>query len=108
MWQVLPLGPTGYGDSPYQCFSAFGGNPLLIDLAALAAEGLVAADDLAGAPAVGDQRVDYGAVIAFKLPLLDRAAERFRRSRRPRSARRSRPSANCTRAGSTTSRTSSR
>ena len=58
VWQVLPLGPTGYGDSPYQCFSAFGGNPLLVDLPALADEGLLAADDLAGAPAFGDGR-DY-------------------------------------------------
>ena len=39
IWQVLPLGPTGYGDSPYQTFSAFAGNPLLIDLAALAGAG---------------------------------------------------------------------
>ena len=42
VWQVLPLGPTGYGDSPYQCFSAFGGNPLLVDLPLLAAQGLLA------------------------------------------------------------------
>ena len=40
-WQVLPLGPTGYGDSPYQSFSAFAGNPYFIDLPQLAAEGLV-------------------------------------------------------------------
>ncbi|HEY89489.1 MAG TPA: 4-alpha-glucanotransferase, partial [Thermoflexia bacterium] len=39
LWQILPLGPTGYGDSPYQCFSAFAGNPLLIDLEALQAVG---------------------------------------------------------------------
>lgn len=83
LWQVLPLGPTGYGDSPYQCFSAFGGNPLLIDLPALAAEGLLAPDELAAAPPFGDGRVDYGAVIAFKLPLLGRAAERFWQSAPP-------------------------
>src|SRR5476649_1775509 len=46
-WQLCPLGPTGYGDSPYQCFSAFAGNPYLIDLHELAAHGLLAAGDLA-------------------------------------------------------------
>ena len=45
-WQICPLGPTGYGDSPYQCFSAFAGNPYLIDLAALVRAGLLTADDL--------------------------------------------------------------
>jgi 4-alpha-glucanotransferase len=83
VWQVLPLGPTGYGDSPYQCFSAFGGNPLLVDLPALVADGLLSEADLADAPAFDDGRVDYGAVMAFKLPLLDRAAERFARSAPP-------------------------
>jgi 4-alpha-glucanotransferase len=47
LWQVLPLGPTGYGDSPYQCFSAFAGNPLLISLEKLAEEGILSAGDLA-------------------------------------------------------------
>ena len=41
VWQVLPLGPTGYGDSPYQCFSAFAGNPLLISLDTLVADDLL-------------------------------------------------------------------
>ena len=41
LWQVLPLGPTGYGDSPYQCFSAFAGNPLLIGLERLVEKGLL-------------------------------------------------------------------
>jgi 4-alpha-glucanotransferase len=77
VWQVLPLGPTGYGDSPYQCFSAFGGNPLLVDLPALAADGLLTEDDLAGLPSLPDERVEYGAVIEAKLPLLERAAGRF-------------------------------
>jgi len=43
IWQVLPLGPTGYGNSPYQCFSAFAGNPLFISLEALVEEGLLSA-----------------------------------------------------------------
>src|SRR6201982_4304716 len=50
IWQVLPLSPTGYGDSPYQCFSAFAGNPLFIDLEALREEGLLSGADLARAP----------------------------------------------------------
>src|SRR5271165_4072509 len=43
-WQICPLGPTGYGDSPYQCFSAFAGNPYLIDVAALVRAGLLTAE----------------------------------------------------------------
>jgi 4-alpha-glucanotransferase len=80
LWQVLPLGPTGYGDSPYQCFSAFAGNPLLISLDALVEDGWLEAQDLAFAPAFPQDRVDYEAVAAFKLPLLDRAFRRFEKS----------------------------
>jgi 4-alpha-glucanotransferase len=78
VWQVLPLGPAGYGDSPYQLFSAFAGNPLLIGLDALREEGLLEARDLAGAPRFPEESVDYGAVIAFKEPLLRRASGTFR------------------------------
>jgi 4-alpha-glucanotransferase len=77
LWQVLPLNPTGYGDSPYQCFSAFAGNPLLISLERLRDRGLIADSDLAGAPAFPEEKVDYGAVIAHKRPLLLKAAETF-------------------------------
>jgi len=77
LWQLLPLGPTGYGDSPYQCFSAFAGNPLLVSLEELAADGLLAEEDLRDPPAVPDDRVDYGAVIPYRSALLARAAERF-------------------------------
>ncbi|MEI7468379.1 MAG: 4-alpha-glucanotransferase, partial [Chloroflexota bacterium] len=49
LWQVLPLGPTGYGDSPYQCFSAFAGNPLLISLEHLVRDGLLDAQVLRAA-----------------------------------------------------------
>jgi 4-alpha-glucanotransferase len=86
VWQVLPLGPTGYGDSPYQCFSAFAGNPLLICLDELVREGLLSASDLAAAPAFPEDAVDFGAVIAFKLPLLQKAYERFQ-AEAPPSAR---------------------
>src|SRR5499427_6982281 len=50
VWQVLPLGPTGYGDSPYQVFSAFAGNPLLISPELLAEEGLLSSQDLSDIP----------------------------------------------------------
>jgi len=78
LWQVCPLGPTGYGDSPYQCFSAFAGNPLLIGLEQLVADDLLSPDDLTDAPLAGD-RVDYGAVIPWKSALLRTAFARFTR-----------------------------
>ena len=77
IWQVLPLGPTGYGDSPYQLFSAFAGNPLLIDLETLREERLLDDADLAGAPEFPEDRIDYGAVIAYKMPLLGRAYRNY-------------------------------
>ncbi len=77
LWQVLPLGPTGYGDSPYQCFSAFAGNPYLISPEALYAEGLLARDDVLDLPSFPVERVDYGAVIPYKVELLKRAHRRF-------------------------------
>lgn len=77
VWQVLPLGPTGYGDSPYQCFSAFAGNPLLVSLDDLVAEGWLDAGDLAEAPEFSESEADYGAALAFKRPLLRRAHAGF-------------------------------
>ncbi len=77
IWQVLPLGPTGYGDSPYQLFSAFAGNPLLIDLRALVADGLLRAAELEGGPDFPASHVDFGQVMRYKLPLLQMAFERF-------------------------------
>src|SRR5512137_1774519 len=67
LWQVLPLGPTGYGDSPYQCFSAFAGNPYLISPALLLENGLLSRKDLAERPNFSAPRVDYGEVIKWKL-----------------------------------------
>ena len=78
LWQVLPLGPTGYGDSPYQCFSAFAGNPLLISLPSLSDLGLLTRDDLAP-PRWSETEIDYGAVIAYKRPLLEKAHRAFER-----------------------------
>ena len=77
LWQVLPLGPTGYGDSPYQCFSAFAGNPYLISLHALVQDGLLTPDDLKEVPTFEASRVDYGLLIPWKLGLLHQAFSRI-------------------------------
>ena len=77
LWQVLPVCPTGYGDSPYQSFSAFAGNPLFIDLDALQAQDLLPSKVLAEAPSFPPDRVDYGSVINFKLSALRQAGNRF-------------------------------
>ena len=77
LWQVLPLGPTGYADSPYQSFSAFAGNPLLVDPQLLAEDGLLSASELAAPPAFPPERVDYGAVIPYRTALLASAWRRW-------------------------------
>jgi 4-alpha-glucanotransferase len=77
LWQVLPLGPTGFGDSPYACFSSFAGNPLLISIDALRDKGLIGAADLDGRPEFPPGRISYGPLIAWKIPLLRAAAARF-------------------------------
>jgi 4-alpha-glucanotransferase len=77
IWQMLPLGPTGYGDSPYQCFSAFAGNPLLINLDSLIQRGYLSAEDLNPQPRLPRESVDFGTLILWKLPLLKRAAATF-------------------------------
>jgi 4-alpha-glucanotransferase len=77
LWQVLPIGPTGYGDSPYQCFSSFAGNPLLISPDALLREDLLHPDDLYDHPCLPDDHVDFGQVIPWKSGVLDRSFIRF-------------------------------
>ena len=73
-WQVLPLGPTSYGDSPYQSFSTFAGNPYFIDLDLLVEDGLLSRQDLADADWGDDPRhVDYGKIYAARFPVLRRA-----------------------------------
>lgn len=81
LWQILPLGPTGYGDSPYQCFSAFAGNPYLISPVLLLEQNLLNRDDLLDRPDFPDDLIDFGPVIEWKITLLDRAFGRFSRSR---------------------------
>ena len=77
LWQMLPLGPTGYGNSPYAARSAMAGNPLLISLEVLAKEGLLATDDLVTGRGLPSDYVDYESVAAFKLPLLKEAYRHF-------------------------------
>ena len=86
IWQVLPLSPTGYGDSPYQCFSAFAGNPLLLSLDHLVECGYLRPTDNADRPRFPQTRVDYGDVIEWKLPVLAQAAKVFFGSAREREA----------------------
>jgi len=78
LWQVLPLGPTGYGDSPYQCFSAFAGNPLLISPEGLAYSGLLPHHALYDVPYFPADRVDFGSVITFKQSLLRKSYAHFK------------------------------
>ena len=74
-WQILPIGPTGYGDSPYQSFSAFAGNPYFIDYRLLAADGLLTADEIPAEKPVGS--VDYGALYNERPVILKKAADRL-------------------------------
>ena len=77
LWQILPLGPTGFGSSPYQTWSSVAGNPLLINLDMLVGQGLLSAEDMSEAAQASSSdasRVDFDAVAHFKQPLLRKAA----------------------------------
>jgi 4-alpha-glucanotransferase len=76
LWQVLPLGPTGAGNSPYNCISAFAGNPLLVSLERLAERGWIAGERLKSLPDAVSA-VNFDEVRAAKMPLLAQAAENF-------------------------------
>jgi 4-alpha-glucanotransferase len=78
LWQVLPLNPTGYGDSPYQSFSAFAGNIYLISPTVLLNEGLLAKNDFDDRPIFPIDQVDFGSAIQWKLALLSRAFEHYK------------------------------
>src|SRR5262249_14264490 len=80
LWQVLPLGPTGYGDSPYACYSAFAGNPLLVSPEKLFEEGLLSRDELDEIPALPDRAVDFNRAHEIKENLLAKAFARYRRT----------------------------
>lgn len=78
IWQLLPLSPTGYGDSPYQSCSAFAGNPYFIDLDTLCGQGLLQAGEYEGEEwAQTDTAVDYGAIYFYRFPVLRKAYARF-------------------------------
>jgi 4-alpha-glucanotransferase len=81
-WQVCPLGPTGYGDSPYQCFSSFAGNPYLIDPAALVRAGLLSERDLSPLRDLDRDNVDFGGLYQRKWPILFSAHAAWRRAPR--------------------------
>src|SRR3954469_18998855 len=87
LWQVLPLNPTGFGDSPFQCFSAYAGNHLLINLAKLQAEGILEASDLHDQPKFPLDSVDFGSVILWTTAVLKRAATSFQRDARGKDRR---------------------
>ncbi len=76
LWQVLPLGPTGYGSSPYSALSAFAGNPALISLERLADDGWIATERLEGLPGHNGP-ADFGAAAEKKIPLVEEAAANF-------------------------------
>ena len=77
VWQVLPLGPTGYGDSPYQCFSAMAGNPLLVSPERLVEDGWLEHRELEPLAALPTGTADFDQVIAPRRELLARAFVRF-------------------------------
>lgn len=78
LWQMLPLGPTSYGDSPYQCLSAFAGNPNLISLDRLEKLGWLTSASLAQSPRFPDHTVDYGPVIEYHDQMLETAYQNFK------------------------------
>lgn len=80
LWQTFPLGPTGYGDSPYQCFSAFAGNPMLISIDKLLEMGLLYQSDLSDYPDFGSGDIDYGPLIIAKNNILQKAFKNFKSS----------------------------
>ena len=83
-WQILPVGPTSYGDSPYQSFSSFAGNPYFIDLDALADQGLLERSEFASLN-WGDnpEYVDYGLMYETRYPVLHKACDRLLAQSRP-------------------------
>ena len=76
-WQILPVGPTGYGDSPYQSFSAFAANPYFIDPGILIRQGLLTEEEAEADWGENEARVDYGALYASRHTLLQKAADRL-------------------------------
>ena len=80
LWQVLPLGPTGYGDSPYACYSAFAGNTLLISPERLFTGGLLAQSEIDEIPSLPDDKVDFACAHEVKDKVLAQAFDRYQRT----------------------------
>lgn len=81
LWQILPLGPVGAGNSPYQCFSAFAGNPLMIDLQLLEKDGLLGEDDYMPLPKFYRKKVDFKKVRPWKHLIFEKAFANFQSAR---------------------------
>ncbi|HEY6953313.1 MAG TPA: 4-alpha-glucanotransferase, partial [Bacteroidota bacterium] len=77
LWQMLPLGPVGYGNSPYMSLSAFAGNPMLIDLAELASHGWLEQGDLMNTPECNPARINFASIIQYRTEKLLKASEGF-------------------------------
>jgi 4-alpha-glucanotransferase len=84
IWQILPLTPTGYGDSPYQSYSAFAGNTKMISPELLVEDELLSVEDIEGAPTGDPDRVDYGAVMEYKNKILAVAFNNFKNAHKQR------------------------
>ena len=82
IWQILPLGPTGFGYSPYQAYSSIAGNPLLISMQSLADQGWLAREDLQANRSFPGSTIDFGAVLPLKKALIKKAARAFFRTNR--------------------------
>ncbi|MEG3974032.1 4-alpha-glucanotransferase [Microcoleus sp. herbarium8] len=82
-WQILPLGPTGYGNSPYSCYSAMAGNPMMLSPEILRDEQLLSDEDLDSLPEFGLDTVEFDRAIAHKIPLLKKACENFKAKASP-------------------------
>jgi len=80
IWQILPLGPAGYGNSPYQCYSSFAGNPLFIDLDILISEGLLNGKDLGKIPGFSKKRAEFLKIEKWKYPILRKAFVNFQKN----------------------------
>ncbi len=80
LWQILPLGPVGFGNSPYQCYSAFAGNPILIDLNLLVEDGLLDKKELRKIPHFSKINIEFDKVDNWKYPLLRKAFDNFKNS----------------------------
>jgi 4-alpha-glucanotransferase len=80
LWQILPLGPTGYADSPYQSFSAMAGNPYLVSPEVLYEDGLITKKSMESHPDFSTTKVDYGALIPWKVDLLQQAYRKHKKS----------------------------